>query len=156
MTSDLLSLLSGIVADYLSLAASTSAGVPDPASVPIRSQDHAGNSVAPQLTVRAEITESSGRLRTVSIMPVLTVALGTGTGQVTRAQASTWMEAVDQRMSDQSAFMAYVATLSEATRTGWMIAAWSAPSGPEIVEREGERTMMDIGITQRWRIAVRR
>lgn len=117
-----------LIRAYLEHAGSAAAGVPDNIALPKLVMDDGSVPPRPSVVVAArEEKGSAGPRRVVVVNVMLLTWLRAETGaasvteQTTRATASAWLAALDQRLRDRAALSAWLAALTEEQRTGWTI-----------------------------------
>lgn len=121
-----------LLKDYLSTEASQEEGVPE---IPIRLMDEGLEAVTPRLSIAATRTESNSHRATVEASINLHALLGAERGQTTRAQAAEWMDSIEARLADQTAWLEWLADLSEERRTGYQILR-RVRTTPDAIDRE--------------------
>ena len=160
-------LFAKIVHGYLGSAASQAAGVP--ASVPLVLMDDGKAERLPCLLVAGMEDKDSktAARRVVKVTCMLFYRLqnqdadaptdAASRAQVTtRQQASEWMDAIESRLCNLAALEAYLATLSDAERSGWSILAYR-PESTESVKRDkddqGQSLACNVRICLAWSVA---
>jgi hypothetical protein len=152
---------------YLGTVASQTAGVPS--TVPLVLMDDGKVARIPCLLVAGMEDKDSktASKRVVNITTMLFYRLKNQDADAptdeasllqvtTRQQASEWMDAIESRLCNQTALAAYLATLSEADRSGWSILAYR-PESTESVKRDkddpGQTLACNVRICLAWSAA---
>lgn len=143
-------LMATLVHGYLGTEASRTAGVPTAAQAALHLMDDGKHMAVPQLLVAAvEDKESKTSARRVINVTVFLFYRLKNQEQdapqdqeslrsvITREQASSWMDAVESRLRNLDAFMAYVAAQPEEKRQGWQLMAWRPEATAEIKRDDG-------------------
>lgn len=129
MTQQLDFLFADFLRDYLDTVASRAVGIPAAADCALLSMDADADEKDPRICILVE-ESGTGRLRQLQI---IAVARGTATRETT----SPWLAAVGERLADQTSLFAFLATLTEAQRTGWLLQHISRPMSAKIQRQEG-------------------
>lgn len=121
--------------DYLASATAITNSAPSLADVQRRHLTSTVKITNPNLIIDVEATpEGSDELMMLTVKLVLTVQLGTETGQTTAAQAEQWLKSFRALLSsDPAAFAAWdtwVGTLDDGYKTGWYVQD-IVPQAPE-------------------------
>lgn len=119
-----------IVASYLSNADSLAAGVPTVLQAPRRTADSGEEFVMPCIAITGRETVEAGSRRTVTITAELLL-------RYDLTQLPAWHEALQLRMRDTQALMAFLAALPEPQRTGWHCYRLQ-PVAPDIEREPGD------------------
>lgn len=138
--------LAAIVLGYLQHADSITAGVPSDSTLPKQVMDAGKTPSVPVFTVVASENQSTGNKRSLAIAGMLMAILRNADSDapadsvslaksMTRIQASQYLDAIESRLRDLSAFSTYLQTLSTDTLDGWIIQKIVSQGQPRI-ERE--------------------
>lgn len=138
MTTQLDLLFVDIFHAYLNTDASRAAGVPAATDCALLKMDGDADEKDPRICITAEV-EGTNRSKSIN---VIAVARGTQSRSVT----GPWLAKVGQRMADEAALMAYIATLTLAQRTGWQIEHLSPAMPARILREDGGVSESGIGV----------
>ena len=117
-------LFTEIIHGYLDTAASRLAGIPSAADCALMKMDAEDDEKDPRITIIAsELGEN--RSRQIAIVAVCR-------GTATRAVTDPWMNAVRDRLADQSALFQYLAALPVSKRTGYQIEKITPPNAAKV------------------------
>lgn len=123
---------SSVFADFsVSTGALAVSNVPTASQVQRRTHSSSDAVTNPHVLFEVEVDpESSQSLLTLDLSIRLTVDVGTETGQTTREQAQTWLQALASLLDDdrRSVWTAFIEAQTDAYREGWNIqAVWPRP-----------------------------
>lgn len=123
---------SSVLADYsVSAGALAVSNVPTAAQVQRRTHASADAITNPHVMFEVEVDpDSSQSLLTLDFTMRLVADVGTETGQTTRTQAQTWLQALATLFDDdrRSVWQAFIEAQTDAYRQGWDIQAiWPRP-----------------------------
>ena len=138
MTTQLDLLFADIFHGYLDTAASRTAGVPAAADCALLKMDQDTDERDPRLCISVT-EEGTGREKTINVIAVCR-------GTAPRSTTGPWLQKTGERMADETALMAYIATLDEGQRTGWQIENLSPPMPAKIQREEGGIIESGIGV----------
>lgn len=138
MTTQFDLLFTDIFHAYLDTDESRTAGVPAAADCALLKMDGDSDEKDPRICITVEI-EGVHREKTVN---VIAVARGTAT----RAVTGPWLAKVGDRMADEKALLAYIATLPLEQRSGWQLEHLSPPMPARIVREEGGVSESGVGV----------
>lgn len=138
MTTQLDLLFVDIFHAYLDTAASRAVGVPAAADCALLKMDGDSDEKDPRICITAEM-EGTQRSKSINVIAVVR-------GTAARSVTGPWLEAVGERMADESALLAHIATLTLAQRTGWQIEHLSPPMPARILREEGGVSESGIGV----------
>jgi hypothetical protein len=140
-----------LICDYLADAASITAGVPSNETLPKQLMDTGEQRVVPSLICNAlESSDTGGGLqRTVTVGLLLPYYLKNGDADsptdaaslaraITRATASEYIDIIERRLRDLSAFDTFLTTLDSGRLDGWRIIKMRVLRQPNI-ERERQQ-----------------
>ncbi len=123
---------------YLDTAASRAAGVPAAADCALLKMDGDADDKDPRICLTVE-WEGTGIAKQIN---VIAVARGTQPRSVT----GPWLAKVGERMADETALLAYIATLPAEQRQGWQFEHLSPPMPGRILREEGGVSESGIGV----------
>lgn len=131
-------LFTDIFHSYLDTAASRAAGVPAAADCALLKMDGDSDEKDPRICISVTL-EGEGRGQQVNI---IAVARGTQPRSIT----GPWLAKVGERMADESALLAHIATLPVTQRTGWQFENLSPPLPAKITREDGGTIESGIGV----------
>lgn len=138
MTTQLDLLFTSILHGYLDTAESRAAGVPAAAACALLKMDQDTDERDPRICL--SVTEDgTGREKTLSVIAV-------SRGTAPRSTTGPWLQKVGERLADEPALMAYIATLPADQRTGWQLEAISPPLPGKIDRQDGGIIESGIGV----------
>lgn len=143
-------LCASLVLDYLSTAASITAGVPSAATLPKVLMDSGGTRSVPCLAVNGvESADSGGLQRSVNVVAMLFYLLkntdsdapadaASAARTISRETAAEYLDLIERRLRDRTSFNAWLATLDSDFLDGWTILKFHVQRQPAI-EREKDQ-----------------
>jgi hypothetical protein len=123
---------------FLDTAASRAAGVPAASACALLKMDGDVDDKDPRICITAEM-EGTGRAKSINVIAV-------SRGTQPRSVTGPWLAKVGERMADEAALLAYIATLSAAQRIGWQFEHLSPPMPARIVREDGGVSESGIGV----------
>jgi hypothetical protein len=140
---DWTSFFATLVRDYIA-AASVESGIPDNDALPKLMQDDTGKSKRPSLLVVCD-QERDPHPKMFRGQVHIQLRIATKQDDDSTRDAADLMAALDDRLRDDDAWSAWVQSLSEERRTGWLILRRRVVSTEREVDAEGhkqERTLI--------------
>lgn len=138
--------LAQLFRDYLSTAASITAGLPSLAILPRLVMDSSTEPQLPSLVVAAKEEGSVGSRRTIDLSFLLLTWLKAAdedaapvAKQTSREQASEWLRLIDDRLRDVDAFNAFLAARTDLE--GWVILKILHRGAAEPMRNRDKRTV---------------
>lgn len=133
----------GLIHDYLGSAGSLAFGVPALEAVQAHVMDDGADFVRPCRVVACkELQGGTAARRALAVSILLLTRLRPAQGgastdvTTTRAQASAWLRAMDDRLRDRDAFEAWLLALPSERRQGWVITAYAPQAMPAPSRKE--------------------
>lgn len=138
MTTQLDLLFVDIFHGFLNSAASRAAGVPAASDCALLKMDGDTDDKDPRICITAEM-EGTGHTKSINVIAV-------SRGTKPRSITGPWLAKVGERMADETALLAHIATLPLAQRTGWQFEHLSPPMPSRILREEGGISESGIGV----------
>lgn len=138
MTTELDLLFVDIFHGYLDTAASRTAGVPAASACALLKMDGDANEKDPRICIHVTV-EGESRSKQINVSAV-------ARGSQPRSTTGPWLAKIGDRMADEIALLAYIATLPVEKRTGWQFEALSHPMPAKVMREEGGIIESGIGV----------
>lgn len=123
---------------FLDAAESRTAGVPATSECALLKMDGDAEEKDPRICIMVE-WEGTGIAKQIN---VIAVARGTKPRSIT----GPWLAKVADRMADETALLAYIATLPAEKRQGWQFEHLSPPMPAKVMREEGGSIESGIGV----------
>ncbi|HBJ85430.1 MAG TPA: hypothetical protein DDZ88_16445 [Verrucomicrobiales bacterium] len=123
---------------FLDTAASRAVGVPPAADCALLKMDSDADDKDPRICITAEM-EGTGHSKSINVIAV-------SRGTQPRSITGPWLAKIGDRMADEAALMAHLASLPLAQRTGWQCEHLSPPMPARILREDGGISESGIGV----------